>query len=95
LLFNFSLEYVIRKVQEKQVELKLNGTYQLLIYANDVNLWADNINVIEKSAEALIRCYWLVKKETQRRLSICCCLVTRMQGKIMTLSRIRRGGGVE
>jgi hypothetical protein len=27
MLFNFVLEYAIRKVQEKQVELKLNGTY--------------------------------------------------------------------
>jgi hypothetical protein len=36
--FHFALEYTIRKAQENQVGLKLNGTYRLLAYADDLNL---------------------------------------------------------
>jgi hypothetical protein len=46
LLLNFALEYAIRKVQKNQVELKINGTYQLLVYADDVNLLVDNIDTV-------------------------------------------------
>jgi hypothetical protein len=35
LLLNFAQDYGIRKVQENQVGLQLNGTLQLLAYADD------------------------------------------------------------
>jgi hypothetical protein len=36
--FNFALEREIRKIQADEEVLKLNGTNQLLLYADDVNI---------------------------------------------------------
>jgi hypothetical protein len=53
LLFNFALEYAIRKVQESLVGLKSNETHQLLVYV-DVNVLEDNTDTIMKNIETSI-----------------------------------------
>jgi hypothetical protein len=50
-LFNCASEYAFGKFHENQVGLKLNGTHQLLAYADDVNLLGYNTDTIKKNAE--------------------------------------------
>jgi len=60
LLFNFALEYAIRRVQVNQDGLKLNGILQLLVYTNDANILKGSIHSIKKNAEAVV----VANKET-------------------------------
>jgi len=54
LLFNFALEYAIRRVQVNQDGLKLNGTHYLLVYVDDVNILGGGVHTVKENAEALI-----------------------------------------
>ena len=59
--FNFTLEYAIVSVQANQEGLKLNGTHQLLVYADDVNIFGGSVPVLKKkNIEALV----VASKET-------------------------------
>ena len=52
--FNFALKYAIRRVQVHQNGLKLNGTHQLLVYADDVNILGRSVHTVKKNTEALV-----------------------------------------
>ena len=50
---HFVLEYAIRRVQVNQDGMKLSGTHQLLVYADDVNIFGGSVHNIREKAEAL------------------------------------------
>jgi hypothetical protein len=83
LLFNFALEYAIRRVQVIQDGLKLNGTDQLLVCGDDVNILGGSVYTVKENAEALI----VNIKETglevnTDKLSTCSCLEIRLQEEV-------------
>jgi len=49
LLFNFVLDYTTRRVQVNRDGLELNGTHQLLVYADHVNILRGNVLSVKKS----------------------------------------------
>jgi len=54
MLFNFALEYAIRRVQVNRDGLKLNGTHQRMSYADDVNILEGSMHTLKENAEALV-----------------------------------------
>jgi len=46
LIFNFALEYPIRRVQVNQGGFKLNGKHLMLVCADDVNIVGGSVHTI-------------------------------------------------
>ena len=54
LLFNFALEYSIRRVQVSQDGLKLNGTHKVLVYADGDNILDGSVYTTKEDAEVFV-----------------------------------------
>jgi hypothetical protein len=67
LLFIVALEYTIGRFLVKEDGLKLNGTHQLLVYADDDDTILDrNVHTIKKNTEVLV----VVSKEIFLEVSL-------------------------
>ena len=54
LLFSSALEYTTRRGLVNHDGLTLNGTHQLLVYADNVNILGGSTHTINEKAEALL-----------------------------------------
>jgi hypothetical protein len=84
LLFNFVLEYVIRRVHVIQDDLKLNGTHQLLVYADYIHILGGNIHTVKENKKALLVCskeFGLVMNAEKKKLNTRPCLEIGMQSQ--------------
>ena len=54
ILINFASAYAIRGVKTNEEGLKLNGTHQLPVYADEVNVLRGSMRTVKKNTEALL-----------------------------------------
>jgi hypothetical protein len=81
LFFNFALDYAIRRIQVNQDGFKLNGTYQILFYANDVNNTDGSVLSMKRNTETVAG----ASKETRLE-------VIAVKTKCMVMSRDQLAG---
>jgi len=84
MLFNFALEYATRRVQVNRDGLKLNGTHQLLAYADDVNILAGSIHTLKENAVAVVAATRVIGLE-----------VSADKAKYMVMSRDQNAGRIQ
>ena len=80
LLFNFALEYAVRRAQANLDGLKLNGTHQLFVFADDANILGGSIHTIKKNRQALVIASKQIRREV--KLSAWPRLEIRMQDEV-------------
>jgi hypothetical protein len=54
LLFDFALEYAIKRVQVNQGGLNFSDMYELLAYGDDVNILRGSVHTVTGNPEALV-----------------------------------------
>jgi len=81
MLFNSGLDYGIRRVHVNQDGLKLNGTQQLLAYADDVNILEGSMHTLKENAESLVAAAREIRLE-----------VSADKSKYMVMSRDQNAG---
>jgi len=80
MLLNCALHYAIRRVQVNQDGLKLNGTQQLLVSANGVNILGGIVDTVKENGALLV-----VSMETRQE-------VNADKSKYMVMSQYRNAG---
>ena len=83
MLLNFALEYAFKRVQVNQDGLKLNGTHQLLAYADYVNILGGSVYTVKKNSEASVAATKEIGLE-----------VNSHKTKYMTVSRDQNAGRI-
>ena len=80
MLFISALEYTIQRVQVNKDGLKLNGTHQLLVYADEDDILEGSVRTIQENTKALVVASKVIGLEL--KLSTWPCLEIRIQDKV-------------
>ena len=76
LLFNFALEYAIRRIQENRIRLELNGKHYFLVYADGINMLGGNLQTVREN-----------NRNSHKRSRVICLEVNSEMTKYMITSR--------